>query len=180
MTPVASYLTYRQVADDAHCQELMKWAAADAETGMSGKEFLDTAARVVAEPLPLGAIGSGAARAYAALGVRTGKTRARTIDHPVGYSILGTLCFLGSKAMPISDVADAEGHCLIQAILPSSALSWEGRVMVSIEAAEGGSFVEASTKIPGQLMDWGRSTRLLRDLFEDVDRRSTEYRSSRL
>ena len=79
--------------------------------------------------------------------------------------------------MPISDVANAEGHCLIQAILPSSALSWKGRVMVSIEAAEGGSFVEASTRIPGQLMDWGRSTRLLRDLFEDVDRRSTEYRS---
>jgi len=29
-------------------------------------------------------------------------------------------------------------------------------------------------------MDWGRSTRLLRDLFEDVDRRSTEYRSREL
>jgi hypothetical protein len=49
--------------------------------------------------------------------------------------------------------------------------------MVSIQAAEGGSLVEASTKIPGQLMDWGRSTRLLRDLFEDIDRRGTDYRS---
>jgi hypothetical protein len=51
---------------------------------------------------------------------------------------------------------------------------------VGIQAADGGSLVEASTKIPGQMMDWGRSTRLLRDLFEDIDRRSAEYRSQGL
>jgi hypothetical protein len=180
MTPVSSYVTYRQVADDLRCQEIMKWAAADAETSMSGEEFLDIAAKVIAVPLPLGAIGNGAARAYGALGVHTSKTQAHRLEQAFGYSILGTLCFLGSKAMPIADVADAEGHCLVQAILPSSALSWKGRVMVSIQAVEGGSLVEASTKIPGQLMDWGRSTRLLRDLFDDIDRRSAGYRSKGL
>jgi len=175
MTAVDSYLTYRQVADDPRCQELVKWAAAGAETGMSGEEFLDIAGKVIAVPLPLGAIGSSLSRAYGAMGVRTGKTQGRKLDQPVGYSILATLCFLGSRAMPLAGVADAEGHCLVQAILPSNALSWKGRVMVSIQAAEGGSLVEASTKIPGQMMDWGRSTRLLRDLFEDLDRRGAEY-----
>jgi hypothetical protein len=180
MTAVTTYLTYRQVADDPRCQEIVKWAAAGAETGMSGEEFLDIAAKVVAVPLPLGAIGSGLSRAYGALGVRTGKTRGHRLDQPFGYSILATLCFLGSRAMPIAGIADAEGHCLVQAILPSNALSWKGRVMVGIQAADGGSLVEATTKIPGQMMDWGRSTRLLRDLFEDIDRRSAEYRSQGL
>ncbi len=180
MAQVRDYRTYRQIADDPRCREILGWAASDASTSMSGEQFLDMFGKVAAVPLPLGAVGRELGRAYAAMGMSTGKTQSRTLDQPFGYALLGALCFLASKAMPIADVADGEGHCLVQAVIPSNMLSWKGRLMIGIQASDRGVLAEASTKIPGQMMDWGRSTRLLRELFEDIDARSVSFASKGL
>jgi hypothetical protein len=124
MGRINTYTTYRQVVDDPHCQEILKWAAAEADTQMSGEEFLTSAAKVVALPLPLGAIGTGLSRGYAALGVKTGKTQTHVVDQPYGYVLLAVLAFFAASAMPIVDVADTETQAVVQAVLPSNPLSW--------------------------------------------------------
>jgi hypothetical protein len=180
MGAVSTYKTYRQVVDDPRCQEILKWAAAEADTQMSGEEFLASAAKVVAIPLPLGAIGAigaGLSRGYAALGVRTGKTQTHIVDdQPYGYVLLAVLAFLAASAMPIVDVADNNDQALIQAILPSNPLSWKGRIIVALRADGQRVHVEAVTKIPGQLYDWGRSKRTLAKLFQAVEARASLFR----
>lgn len=176
MGRVSTYTTYRQVADDPHCQEILKWAAADASTQMSGEEFLDSVAKVVAVPIPAGAIGKGLSRGYAALGVTTGNTQTHVVQQPYGYVLLAVLAFLAANAMPIADVADTSDQCLVQAVIPSNLLSWKGRILVTLRTDGGRVHVEAATKIPGQMYDWGRSKRMLGKLFGAVDERAATFR----
>jgi hypothetical protein len=176
MGAVSKYTTYRQVVDDPRCQEILKWAAAEADTQMSGEEFLSSAAKVASIPLPLGAIGAGLGRGYAALGVKTGKTQTHVVNQPYGYVLLAVLAFLAASAMPIVDVADTSEQAVVQAVLPSNPLSWRGRVIVALRADEGRVHVEAGTKIPGQLYDWGRSKRVLAKLLQAVDARASTFR----
>jgi hypothetical protein len=143
---------------------------------MSGEEFLASAAKVVAIPLPLGAIGVGLSRGYAALGVRTGKTQTHIVDQPYGYVLLAVLAFLAATAMPIVDVADTNDQALVQAVLPSNLFSWKGRIIVALRGDGQRVHVEAVTKIPGQLYDWGRSKRTLVKLFQAVDARASLFR----
>jgi hypothetical protein len=176
MGRVSTYTTFREVVDDPHCQEILKWAAAEADTQMSGEEFLASVAKVFAIPLPLGAIGASLSHGYAALGVRTGKTQTHIVAQPYGYVLLGVLAFLATNTMPIADVADASEQCLVQAVLPSNPLTWKGRVLVTLRADGQRVHVEAATKIRGQMFDWGRSKRTLSKLFETVEERAAMFR----
>ncbi len=57
---------------------------------------------------------------------------------------------------------------MFEAKLPSDLWALEGQVVVTVERAGPGTRVEAATKIPGQLYDWGKSTRCLAKLFADL------------
>lgn len=180
MSSISSYTTYRQIVGDPHCQEILKWAAAESDAQMSGEEFLTSAAKVVSIPLPVGTIGASLSRGYAALGVKTGKTQSHVIEQPYGYVLLAVLAFLAANSMPIVDVADRECQCLIQAVLPSNMFSWKGRVVVTLRADGQRVELEAATKIPGQLYDWGRSNRTLQKLFQAAQERASTFRERNL
>jgi hypothetical protein len=55
-------------------------------------------------------------------------------------------------------------------------LSMKGRILVTLRADGGRVHIEAATKIPGQIYDWGRSKRMLAKLFGDVDARTAMFR----
>jgi hypothetical protein len=175
MAAIRDWVTYRQVADDPRCQEILKWAAADATTQMSGEQFLDSVAKAVKVPLPAGAMGAAFGRAYGAIGIKTGKSASRRVAQPFGYVLLATLCYLAANSMPVADIADGERHCLIQAVLPSSMWSWKGRFLIAVRGDDGGTDVEGATRIQGQLFDWGRSRRALQGLFDTVEERASTF-----
>lgn len=190
MGRVSKYTNYRQVVDDPHCQEVLTWAAADADAPMSAEQFLKIAGRVVVIPLSLVSTGvpipfSGKtfsatsvsmSRFSAKLGAKTGKTQTHVVAQPYGYVLLAVLAFLAENAMPITDVAQTNGQCVIKAVLPSNALTWKGHVFVTLRAEGQRVDVEAATTIPGQLLDWGRSRRLLGKLFQTVEARAASFR----
>ena len=45
---------------------------------------------------------------------------------------------------------------------------FEGDLLVTVQRRAEGTFVEAATKIKGQLFDWGKSAQLLDQLFADL------------
>jgi hypothetical protein len=191
MGRVSTYTNYRQVVDDPHCQEVLTWAAADADAQMSGEEFLKTAGQIVAIPITalstiagvpipfsgktFSVISTTAGRASAALGVKTGKTQTHVVAQPYGYVLLAVLTFLAANAMPLTDVAETNGQCVIKAVLPSNPLTWKGHVFVTLRAEGQRVYVEAATKVPGQVYDWGRSRRMLGNLFQTVEARAASF-----
>jgi hypothetical protein len=145
-------------------------SAVGATARMTGEEFLglcDMAFRPMTG-VSLKMVATIAAPIYARLGVRTGKTRAEVVARPVGQVIVAALCSLARRGRPLKEVHQGEAGCLLEAVLPSDVWSFEGRLVISIERLDGGTRVEAVTTVPGQLFDWGKSTRCLDEVFTDV------------
>ena len=101
-------------------------------------------------------------------GVQTGKHRSETIEAPPGRTIVAVLCSLAARGRAVKEVHQATDGCAIEAVLPSDVWSWEGTLLVTIVAEGDWSRLDAQTKIGGQMYDWGKSTKCLEQLIEDV------------
>ena len=137
---------------------------------LSGEEFLKLCDELI-ETVPgvsLSAIGSIAHRVYSAMGIKTGKVRREFFSAPVGKVIVGVLCSLARRGMDLKGVEQGENGCLFRAVIPSDLWSFAGELVVVVERVEGGTSVEASALIRGQLFDWGKSRRTLERLFGDI------------
>jgi hypothetical protein len=104
----------------------------------------------------------------AKLGIKTGKSRTEVLAGPTGEVLVQILCALARHGMPLVKVHQGESGCVFEARLPSDLWAAEGRVVVTVERRGEGTRVEAATNIPGQLYDWGKSTRCLERLFGDL------------
>ena len=135
---------------------------------MTGEQFLAIADKVSGIPLPVAAVAELIQPFYDELGVRTGKTRVERVPWPVGRVLVAVLCSLGRRGMKIRSVRQADDGCTLEAAIPSDLRSSAGTLVVTVGRADGATDVEAATKIGGQMFDWGKSARCLRDLFADV------------
>ncbi len=141
---------------------------------MTGEEWLGLYDKAF-KPLTgvsLQTVASIVAPIYAQIGIRTGKKRQAVLNEPTGRMIVMVLCALAESGMPISEVHQGEGGCVVEAKLPSDLLSLEGQLVISIERAGRGTRIEAATNIPGQWFDWGKSSRCLEKLFNYVGNRA--------
>ena len=109
-----------------------------------------------------------AAPLYAKMGIKTGKKRASVFAEPPGQVIVDVLCALAKNGLPLVKVHQGQSGCVIEAKLPSDLWAFEGQVVVTVEGIGEETKVEAATNIPGQLFDWGKSTRCLEKLFDNL------------
>ena len=78
------------------------------------------------------------------------------------------LCSLASRSQPLEDITEATNGCVIRSKMLSSIWSWEGDLIITLEAKEEGTLMSAAITVPGQLSDMGQSKRVLKALVEDV------------
>ncbi|MCZ7625332.1 MAG: hypothetical protein C3F12_07495 [Candidatus Methylomirabilota bacterium] len=105
---------------------------------------------------------------YAALGIKTGKTRKELVGGPSGKVLVATICSLARHGQPLNKVQQGQDGCLLKADLPSDIWSFAGDLVITIERQGRGTSVEAATVIKGQLYDWGKSNRILSELLDDI------------
>ena len=67
-------------------------------------------------------------------------------------------------------MTQAADGCLLEAALPSDLFSLEGDLLVSVRRVRELAEVDATTRIGGQMFDWGKSNRCLDQLFDDLAR----------
>jgi hypothetical protein len=156
-------------------RELVSKHAAQAAKRMTGEQFLDVCGKAL-EPFGL-AMGGGVSMGkvaevaqpiYARMGIGTGKTRAQVFARPAGGVLVALLCSLARNGRTLRQASQAEDGCVIEAAIPSDMWSFEGDLLVTVQRRAEGTFVEAATKIKGQLFDWGKSKQLLDELFTDL------------
>ena len=82
---------------------------------------------------------------------------------------MAAICSLARYGRALTQVHQGEDGCVLEAVIPRTMCSLEGELIISIRRDQGGSQVEAATKIPGQLFDWGKSKQCLNQLFEDLE-----------
>ncbi len=152
-------------------RDLIAAHAARSTTKMTGEQFLEICDKMIS-PLTAGVALSPLAKVgqsmYAKLGVKTGKTRTEFLPSPAGRVLVRALCSLAERGHELQTAQSASDGCMLEATLESDMLSFAGKVIVSIERVPQGTKVEALTNIPGQWFDWGKSTRCLATLFDDL------------
>lgn len=103
------------------------------------------------------------------LGLSTGKSEKRIITAPVGRVIVAVLCAMAQQGRAIRAVHQGENGLVIEAEIAADLWTWQGEMAIGITRLAQGTEVEASVKIHGQWIDWGKSSRCLRQLFEDLN-----------
>ena len=182
-TPVAKqkvkdYNSYSTLILDDRCKQIIASEATNAKSGISGEEFLKLSEQII--PVPMQLIGDWSSKLYANMGLRTGKTGQESFPYPFSYVLLAVLCSLARHNMKPASVSEATGVCTLEASLPSSMWSWEGKYYIIIESQENSTIVHAKTEIPGQKFDWGKSKRTLDTLFKEVQELCQGFSSSSL
>lgn len=157
-------------------RELVSKHAAQAAKRMTGEQFLDVCGKVFKpfgksmskSGVSMGKVAEIVQPIYARMGIGTGKTRAQVFQRPTGGVLVALLCSLARNGRTVRQASQGEDGCVIEATIPSDMWSFEGDLLVTVQRHAEGTFVEAATKIKGQLFDWGKSSQLLDQLFADL------------
>jgi hypothetical protein len=160
-----------EVARSLDARELVARYAAMAPKRMSGEEFLDSFGgplKAATGGVPISSIASIAQPMYARLGIKTGKERVETVDRPAREAFLALLCSLARNGQAVRALHTATDGCVVEAVLPSDLRSFEGTLLVTLRRADPETEIRASTTVPGQIFDWGKSNAALDALLADV------------
>lgn len=135
---------------------------------LSGEQFLALADKLVPLGVSLESLASIAQPLYAKLGIKTGKQRCQQVQAPLARVMVRALCSLARRGQSLRRVTQAVDGCLLEATLPSDLCSLEGELLLSMRRVGSQAEVNGSTRIPGQIYDWGKSNRCLDRLFTDL------------
>ena len=100
----------------------------------------------------------------------TGKSRSEFFAQPVGRMLVTLLCSLAEHGRQVRSAHQQTDGVILVSALPSDLFALEGDLVVRVSRAKGGTVIEATTDIPGQMFDWGKSTRALEGLFAELGR----------
>jgi hypothetical protein len=139
-----------------------------ASARLTGEEFVENFGKIVKSPVSVVPVMAIAQDVYSRLGIHAGKTRSETYDKPVGRVIVSALCALARGGYKVQDVRQASDGCMLICAIPSDMFSLAGQLIVTIRREPQGTSVHADTRIEGQLMDWGKSNRCLKELFDGI------------
>lgn len=152
-------------------RELIASHAAQSKSKLTGEQFLEACDKYLS-PLtagvPIVPLAKVAQSMYAKLGIKTGKSRKELLPIPAGHALVRVLCSLAAHGQEMRTARPATDGCVLEASLPSDMFALAGELMITVERTPKGSLVEATTNIPGQVFDWGKSTRCLTALFDDL------------
>jgi hypothetical protein len=161
-------ISYEQIMRSSAVRQVIDTHARMAKKRMAGEQFLALAEKLIPQPVPMEDLAALAQPLWAKLGVRTGKSRSADIQAPVARVIVRVLCSLARSGQALRGVVQGSLGCTLEAELPSDMLALAGTLEVSIFRIPNGSRVNASTRIEGQLFDWGKSQRCLEKLLADL------------
>ena len=89
----------------------------------------------------------------AKLGMKTSRDTSQGFRNTFGETLAAVLCSLASRSQPLEDITEATNGCVIRSKMLSSIWSWEGDLIITLEAKEEGTLMSAAITVPGQLSD---------------------------
>lgn len=142
--------------------------ALPATARMTGEEFIENFGKVVKLPVSLGPLLPLLQDLYGRLGIHTGQARRQSFANPTGQVIVAGLCALAHGGYKVSEARQASDGCVLVCEIPSDMFSLKGQLVIAFHRVSAGTDVEASTRIEGQLFDWGKSKRCLDQIFQGI------------
>src|SRR5207248_1283117 len=112
------------------------------------------------------------------MGLKVTKARSETLSRPCGEVLVSLLCYIASSRITISAVQQSSEAVIFICDIPSDIWSFKGELLITVARTQMETKIDAATKIPGQMHDWGKSKRILEKLFEAI-KSKPEFRASK-
>lgn len=163
-------IRYEMLIKVPHVRTTLAKLATEAEPGLSANDYLSLCDSVFKPmgPISMSKVAPLVQKMYANWGVKTGKQRVEVITQPPGLVLFKVLCAMARQCQKIKEVSQGDDGCVIQAIIPSSLWTMEGKLLITVTRVAGGTQVESATTIAGQYYDWGVSNKVLNQLFQSM------------
>lgn len=153
-----------------HIRETISRIMASTTPGFSANDFMALCDMVYRPmgPISMNRMAPMLQNFYTKMGVKTGKELKQSFTQPCGVVLFKLLCSLASHRNAIKNVHQLPDRCVIQAVIPSSMWTMEGKLVITVQKTPPGTLVEASTLVGGQFYDWGVSKKLLKEIFAEL------------
>ncbi len=102
---------------------------------------------------------------YDKIGIKTLRWARGSFTAAPGRVLLSLLCALAKNSLEVTDVHQASMQCGLTVKIPSSLYTNQGELLVLLRQEADEVLVEIRTRIFGQYFDWGKSKRLIDELF---------------
>jgi hypothetical protein len=159
---------YETILRSGGVRKLVEQHAKLAPKRMSAEQFLQLADKLMPQAVSFEAIAALAQPISTRLGLKTGKQASAWIPASVARVIVRGVCSLARHGQALRGVTQQPDGCTIEAELPSDLLSMAGDLTIAVRRQGLGTEVLATTKIAGQIADWGKSRRALERLIADL------------
>lgn len=141
------------------------------KSGMSEKEVSDLLAPIAGLSSDLFQLSMKAGEALGkTLGIKSGKKVEKLFSYPYASVVRATVLALGSLEHQITAFFDTPRGSAIEAKLPTDVFSLGGSLFFEIvEESASQIRIIGSSEIKGQMFDWGKGKRTLRDVLEKIE-----------
>ena len=178
--PWTETLDYANLLSQDEPRERIASAAKMAENNLSGDDFL----AVLDAVSPIGVSWSKLTGAivpiFDKLGFHTSQQSQGLFDASPGRVLLAALCTLASRSLTIRDVHQGDNECSVVADIPLGIITNPGQLVAIFELAGPAVAVSLSTRIKGQWYDWGKSKRMIDDIYAGIQFDLTRQRQGTL
>lgn len=160
--------------DHPRCVELVGSALAGAPRSRSAEEFVSDL------PLRLRLTAGVGQRLGEEMGLQSRTEDTATFSGSYGHLLLGLLCGMAEQRIPLAGAEEPHRgeDCVLVGTVPSSPLSGAGELAAHVVGEPPEYRIEAFVTFKGQKFAWGRGKRILRRLFQDVERHVRELEAS--
>ena len=105
---------------------------------------------------------------YDKLGIKTLRWAQDRFVAPPGRVLLALLCVMARESLIVTEVQQDVDLCQMAVDIPSSLVTNQGQLFVLLQADTSGVYLEMRTRIPGQLVDFGISKRLIQTILTGI------------
>jgi hypothetical protein len=168
---------YETVLAHAEPRERILVAGRGATEGVTGDDFLAVFDAVSPIGFSLGKLTNAILPIYEKLGIKTDRESQAIFDAPPGRVMLAVLCTMAAKSLAIADVRQDSSQCSLSAKIPSGLITNRGKLHVLISVQELHVRVSLATSISGQWYDFGKSKRLIDEMFDSIHRDLTSQQA---
>ncbi|GAA4463102.1 hypothetical protein [Novipirellula rosea] len=162
-------IQYETVLASDDARKRITLAARDSRQGVTGEDLLAVFDAVSPIGFSLVKLSKVILPICDKLGLKTDRHATEVFFAPPGRVLLATLCALAAKSLMIAEVHQDIDKCSLTAELPSTLITNCGKLHLLLEESDGCVQVSVATTISAQWYDWGKSKRLIAEIFAAID-----------
>lgn len=161
-------IQYQTVLGSSEVRERISSAGKQSKASITGDDLLAIFDAVSPLGVSLEKLTNAILPIYDRFGIKINRDSQGVFDAPRGRVMLAVLCTLAAKSFTIDKVLQDHDQCSFHALIPTGLMTNKGRLEIRISPESQCVRVSIGITISGQWYDFGKSSRMLDEIFASI------------